>query len=57
MRIETIALTLRERSTYRIPNTLESQKSSNRFFNDRGATPSSHPRNLISSSSENPGGG
>lgn len=39
-----------------IPRTLESQKSSNKFFSEGGATPCSHPRNLISSSSENPGG-
>jgi hypothetical protein len=43
--------------TCRIPKTLESQKSSNRFLNEGGVSPCSHPRNLISSSSENPGGG
>jgi hypothetical protein len=43
--------------TCRIPRTLESQKSSNRFLSEGGATPSSQPKNFISSSSENPGGG
>ena len=57
MKFEALTLSLWLKKTCRIPSMLESQKSSNRFLNEGGATPCSHPKNLISSSSEKPSGG